>query len=160
MTKPITPKQVVSPEVPGVVVDVFNELIQHHWDGHRAIIKQSIVNHMVVTKMKTIRPSFPWYPAKVKRLYQEAGWKVVYNIAPSVNSYKATLTFSIEDQDIAGCVVIVQDGNGRYDCLLHDRMFSTRASAAEAVDEAIRKDNREGEDYYYHTVTLHKGDNE
>ena len=99
MTKPITPKQVVSPEVPAVVVDVFNELIKRNWDGRLAVIKSDSV-HIKIGPLSHRYIEWRDYLA-IKLFYQRVGWKVDYD--------EATFTFSIEDQDIAGYVVIVQD---------------------------------------------------
>jgi hypothetical protein len=97
--QPISPGQVRAAPKPYEVIQVFNELIQKHWDGDRAVVKQDdavgmIMERMDISHSEMIEARY----LDVEEVYREAGWKVHYD-KPGYNEnpYPRTFTFRKPD---------------------------------------------------------------
>lgn len=82
MTGPIRPDemgQVRPSEIPEAVFDVFNALIETHWDGERAVFLQDHVLHRLMEKLRVTRAHvFAEKWLHVEGAYEDAGWSVHY----------------------------------------------------------------------------------
>jgi hypothetical protein len=95
--RPIRPSEVAkekSKAIPGVVFEVFNQLIAENFSNRHAIIKmEDIVNRLELKGLdRKEMYSKGWLD--VEGVYREAGWKVVYDQPAYNESYPATFEFS------------------------------------------------------------------
>ena len=95
MVQPISPENVKEALLPDEVIEVFNELIQEHWNGHNARILQSKAADIISKRMKLSQ--YDIYERRyldIEQVYRDAGWKVKYDKPGYNETYEATFTFS------------------------------------------------------------------
>lgn len=92
---PIKPEDVKDAPVPEEVVQVFNDLIQKHWDGKEARIEQSEVLLAVCLAMGISKHQvFDKKLLDVEKVFRQAGWGVIYDKPFLAESYPAFFIFS------------------------------------------------------------------
>ncbi len=94
--QPIKPSEVKSIK-PNEVLQAFNELIQEHWEGERACVKQDYAADLISKKLNISKEKvFEKKYLDVEEIYRDAGWKVTYN-KPGYNEnwYPAYFIFEI-----------------------------------------------------------------
>ena len=79
-----------------MVVRVFNELIQKHWDGFSAVVLQDEAVKLMVKKGLKRRDIFSKNWLDIESLYGKAGWSVVYDRPGYCESYPAQFIFSLK----------------------------------------------------------------
>lgn len=95
-TQPINPADVKPANVPDAVIEAFNTLIQHYWDGKQARFKLSEAVTRIADEMGC-NPAdvYSKQYLDIEPLYRQVGWAVEYD-GPAYNeSYPATFTFSL-----------------------------------------------------------------
>ncbi len=100
MTKPISPKDVVSAKtkaMPDEVLEAFNELIAANWNGTESVVLQRDAVALIREKLKA-NPSDESKEIQTKWLdvepiYQREGWIVTYDKPGYNESYPASYTF-------------------------------------------------------------------
>ena len=95
--RPITPHEVSKNNAkPEAVIAVFNDLIQKYWDGTRARFYPSEAASLIATKMGVeTHVIYDYHYLDIEDVYEEAGWKVLYDKPGYYESYPATFEFSI-----------------------------------------------------------------
>ena len=93
MTKPIRPQDVKG-EVPNVVIEIFNMLINKKFSGSSAVIYQKeVVKILVEEHSMNSDEIFDRCYLDVEEIYRKAGWRVVYDKPAYNESYDAYWVF-------------------------------------------------------------------
>lgn len=98
--KPISPNDVVVPEIPDFVIEIVNGLIvQNYQDrGKRSVIKQSELIKIINAHIEDKDMCFDIKWLDFEELYRNVGWNVKYD-APGYNeSYEATFKFTKKEK--------------------------------------------------------------
>ena len=94
---PIKPSEIASEKektFPDAVIESFNELITQKFDRGSATIKKDEVVDLMVEKGLNRNQIFDKGWLNIEDVYEQAGWKVVYNRPAYNESYLATFTFT------------------------------------------------------------------
>lgn len=77
MTKPISPNDLTL-EIPNIVIETFNKLIEKDWDGYQSIVLQDEVLDILEENGFDRRDVFRYRYLDIEDLYNAEGWEVVY----------------------------------------------------------------------------------
>ena len=84
---------------PPQVIQIFNEVIQKHWDGKRSVFKQSEVVALIrVSLGVAVGDLFSDRYLDVEELYRREGWTVTYNKPARPASGDPMFTFEAADK--------------------------------------------------------------
>jgi hypothetical protein len=95
--KPIRPSQVQERkvEIPDVVIECVNKMIQSEWSGFQSkIYQKDLVNKIIESSVFTREEIFAKHYLDFEYLYKKAGWKVVYDKPAYNEDYEAYFVFS------------------------------------------------------------------
>jgi len=100
MTEPIKPGEVSRAPIPDNVIEVFNELIQKHWDGEKAQFSLNEAVEAVVKRFRgdgnqgvSVKVLLKNGWLDVEPVYRKVGWIVEYDKPGYNEDYPATFTF-------------------------------------------------------------------
>ena len=97
MTKPISPSEAQDyvSDIPDYIIDIFNTLIKKSYRNGRAIVYQKEVERFVESMVggKQLNQAFDngWFD--VEELYENEGWKVLYDKPGYNETYEAYYEF-------------------------------------------------------------------
>lgn len=98
--QPITPDEVVQCKakvLPGAVIQVFNDLIAKHWNGHGARFTQDEAAALIASSLDVPRQEvFDNRWLDVEEVFRAVGWHVEYDSPGYNESYKATFAFRMK----------------------------------------------------------------
>lgn len=93
----ITPEEVTAKKlktIPPVVIAIFNKMIVENFDEGQAILYQDEVVTNILTKIEVDRDTvFDKGWLNIEKIYEKAGWKVIYDKPPYNESYRAHFVF-------------------------------------------------------------------
>ena len=93
--KPISPNEaqnLINKNIPPEVVDSFNELIIESFNGVSAKVSQKEVVTLIKKKLKT---EFKTEYLNVESLFEDYGWKVIYDKPGYNETYDASFEFRV-----------------------------------------------------------------
>jgi hypothetical protein len=93
--KPISPKEaqdLKNRNLPSEVIEAFNELIAQDFNGTTSTVSQKEVVALIKKKLKT---EFKDHYLNVEPLFEDHGWKVVYDKPGYNEDYDATFEFRV-----------------------------------------------------------------
>lgn len=96
--KPISPSEVCKQRdfnIPGEVIDIFNELIVEKFDGKTAVVHQDSAIKLITERLGVKSEEiYDKHWLEVESIFRNCGWKVSYD-KPAYNEfYKAYFLFS------------------------------------------------------------------
>jgi hypothetical protein len=95
--KPITPDEVVSKKIeciPDEVIAAFNELIAEAWNGRSAFVYQDAAVKRISDKLAMVDKTYKIGYLDVEPIFEQAGWKVVYDKPGYNETGRSFFTFS------------------------------------------------------------------
>lgn len=98
--KPISPDDVVAPEIPDFVIDIVNRLIRQNYQSRRkcSVIEQREIVKEIKALINIYGLEFDIKWLDFEELYRNVGWDVKYD-APGYNeSYEATFKFTKKEK--------------------------------------------------------------
>ena len=95
---PLKPEEVVH-MIPDFVIAAVNKLLQEHWDGNQAIIKQDDIMAIISSNDENDeRPSkqeiYDRHWLDFEKIYREAGWNVLYDRPAIDENFKPYFKFT------------------------------------------------------------------
>jgi hypothetical protein len=93
VTKPLSPSEVhtkAGSKIPEEVIGIFNDLILENYDGKKSVVKQKDA----ITRIQIALGHLDVNWLNVETMYENVGWKVVYDKPAYNESYDSTFTFS------------------------------------------------------------------
>lgn len=90
--KPITPNEAANKQdIPDFVLDAFNQLISKNYRIDRAIVVQKHIIELI--KKKSPNQEFETNWLNIEPIYENAGWKVIYDKPAYCENYDAFFMF-------------------------------------------------------------------
>ena len=98
--KPISPNDVVAPEIPDFVIDIVNRLIRQNYQSRRkcSIIEQREIVKEIKALINIYGLEFNIKWLDFEELYRNAGWNVEYDKPGYNESYEATFKFTKKEK--------------------------------------------------------------
>lgn len=94
--KPISPDDIVAPEIPNFVIDIVNRLIRQNYQSRRkcSIIEQREIVKEIKATINANDLAFDIKWLDFEELYRSVGWNVEYDKPGYNESYEATFKFT------------------------------------------------------------------
>lgn len=98
--KPISPNDVVAPEIPDFVIDIVNRLIRQNYQSRRkcSVIEQREIVKEIKALINIYGLEFDIKWLDFEEMYRNAGWNVEYDKPGYNESYEATFKFTKKEK--------------------------------------------------------------
>lgn len=98
--KPISPDDVIVPDIPDFVIDIVNRLIRQNYQSRRkcSVIEQREIVKEIKVLINIYGLEFDIKWLDFEELYRNAGWNVEYDKPGYNESYEATFKFTKKEK--------------------------------------------------------------
>jgi hypothetical protein len=82
---------VKSSSLPPEILDIWNQVIAEAWTGNQAVVRQSDIKRAIQARYTG---EFEFRFLDIEPIYEDAGWRVVYDKPAYCETYEPTFTFT------------------------------------------------------------------